>query len=99
MMKLIGHEGILEDMKVLQKTFVQVAFKEKRDTRLLEAMIRLAHSFNIPTIAEGVETEEQMILLKKMGCEIIQGYYFSRPLPAVEFEEYMKKHKRQMPTL
>lgn len=87
------------DVLKLDIGFIRNAFKEKIDTRLLETMIRLAKSFNIPTIAEGVETEEQMLLLKKMGCEIIQGYYFSRPLPAAEFEEYMKKHKGQTPTV
>ena len=80
------------DVLKLDMLFIRNAFKEQMDTRLLEAMIRLAKSFNIPTIAEGVETEEQMLSLKKMGCDIIQGYYFSRPLPADEFEKFIMEH-------
>ena len=41
---------------------------------------------NIPVIAEGVETESQLRILKELGCERVQGFYFSRPLPASEFE-------------
>jgi len=52
-------------------------------------MIRLARSFELKTVAEGVETEEQMKTLKEMGCDVIQGYYFSRPLPADEFERFI----------
>jgi EAL domain-containing protein (putative c-di-GMP-specific phosphodiesterase class I) len=56
-------------------------------------MILLAESFELPTIAEGVETAEQMFTLKMMGCAIIQGYYFSRPLPAEEFEVFIAERK------
>ena len=52
-------------------------------------MLLLAESFDLTTIAEGVETAEQMFTLKKMGCDIVQGYYFSRPLPAEEFEAFL----------
>ena len=52
-------------------------------------MIGLAKSLELPIIAEGVETAEQMQTLKAMGCDIIQGYYFSRPLPVEEFEAFV----------
>ncbi|MBR6420707.1 MAG: EAL domain-containing protein, partial [Oscillospiraceae bacterium] len=45
----------------------------------------------VPTIAEGVETAEQYAELKALGCNIIQGYYFSRPLPADDFEKLIIK--------
>ena len=78
------------DALKLDMQFIRSAFGERIDTRLLEAMIRLADSFGVPTIAEGVETAEQVSVLKRMGCDIIQGYYFSRLLPADEFEEFIK---------
>ena len=78
------------DALKLDMQFIRSAFGERIDTRLLEAMIRLADSFGVPTIAEGVETAEQVSVLKRMGCDIIQGYYFSRPLPADEFEKFIK---------
>jgi len=45
----------------------------------------------VMTVAEGVETAEQMLTLKMMGCDIVQGYYFSRPLAPEEFEGLIKK--------
>ena len=79
------------DALKLDMQFIRNAFKDRKDTRLLEAMIHLSSSFDVPTIAEGVETAEQVFTLKTMGCDIIQGFYFSRPLPADEFEKYITK--------
>ena len=82
------------DALKLDMRFIRHAFSaEGRDTRLLEAMIRLAESLEVPTIAEGVETAEQCEVLRAMGCDYIQGYYFSRPLPADAFEAYMLEHR------
>ena len=52
-------------------------------------MLDIARRLNVMTIAEGVETETQLQLLKKMGCALVQGYYFSKPLPASEFEVHI----------
>ena len=82
------------DVLKLDMQFIRSAFDECKDTRLLEMMIGVSHSLNIPTIAEGVETAEQASALKTMGCDIIQGYYFSRPLPADEFESFIVKKKK-----
>ena len=81
------------DALKLDMQFIRNAFKERKDTRLLQAVVQLAESMELPTIAEGVETAEQMLALKNMGCDVVQGYYFSRPLPADEFEEYIKDKK------
>ena len=78
------------DALKLDMQFIRSAFTGRRDTRLLDTMICLAASFEVPTIAEGVETAEQVSVLKRMGCDIIQGYYFSRPLPADDFEKFIK---------
>ena len=79
------------DVLKLDMQFVRNAFAQRKDTRLLEVMLRLAKSFGLTTIVEGVETEEQMLALKLMGCDIVQGYYFSRPLPADKFESFIAK--------
>ena len=81
------------DALKLDMQFIRNAFRERKDTRLLEIVISLAESLHVPTIAEGVETAEQMLTLKSMGCDFVQGYYFSKPLPANEFEEYVRAHK------
>ena len=78
------------DVLKLDMQFIRTAFRERKDTRLIEAVIGLAQSLGLPTIAEGVETAEQMFTLKAMGCDIVQGYYFSRPLPADEFENFVR---------
>ncbi len=56
---------------------------------LCEAIVVMAHKLGVKVIAEGVETEQQLDLLKKIGCDYGQGYLFSRPLPAEKFEELL----------
>ena len=75
----------------LDMQFIRNAFRERKNTQLLEFVISLSESLSVPTIAEGVETAEQMFTLKNMGCAIAQGYYFSRPLPAEEFEAFVRE--------
>ncbi len=67
------------------------AYDAARGGNILSAVIRMAHSLNLPVIAEGVETIEQADFLKNLGCQIMQGYYFSRPIPAEEFEKLLQK--------
>ncbi|MDD6739497.1 MAG: EAL domain-containing protein, partial [Coriobacteriaceae bacterium] len=54
--------------------------------------IELAHDLGLCVVAEGVETQEQLDKLRALGCDKVQGYYFSRPLPADEFISYLKDH-------
>ncbi len=82
------------DALKLDMQFIRNAFKARKDTRLLEVVIRLAESLGVPTISEGVETAEQMLTLKSMGCDIVQGYYFSPPLPPEEFEHFIAEKKK-----
>lgn len=83
------------DALKLDMQFIRNAFKERKDTRLLEVVIQLADSLEVPTIAEGVETAEQLLTLKAMGCDIVQGYYFARPLPPAEFEHFAAEKKER----
>ena len=76
--------------------FVRNAFNNGKDTRILEVIIDIAKYLGVPTIAEGVETKEQVEALKEMGCDIIQGYFFSKPLPAAEFERFLIEKKKQL---
>ena len=50
------------------------------------------HSMDAKVVAEGVETEEQYLFFKEIGCDYIQGYYFSKALPESEFIEFMRTH-------
>lgn len=73
--------------------FIRNAFDKLNDTRMISFVIDIADYLGVPVIAEGVETEEQYLALKKLGCAIIQGYYFSKPLPADEFEKLLQDKK------
>ncbi|MBR6851656.1 MAG: EAL domain-containing protein, partial [Lachnospiraceae bacterium] len=64
-------------------------FDKQNDTRMISIVIDIADYLGVPAIAEGVETEEQYLELKKLGCSIIQGYYFSNPVPAEDFEKFL----------
>ncbi|MBQ7534562.1 MAG: EAL domain-containing protein [Stomatobaculum sp.] len=81
------------DALKLDMQFIRNAFRERKDTRLLEVVIQLAESLGVPTIAEGVETAEQLLTLKAMGCDIVQGYYFSPPLPEEKFETFLRDRR------
>ena len=73
------------DALKLDMKFIKVICDSPKSARLVGIMIDIARLLEVPVIAEGVETKEQMELLKKLGCDIIQGYYFSKPLPPEEF--------------
>ncbi|MBQ9065353.1 MAG: EAL domain-containing protein [Blautia sp.] len=78
------------DALKLDMQFVRSAFRERKDTRMLEVIIDIADHLSVPVIAEGVETEEQLIALRELGCDIVQGYYFSKPVPPEQFESFIK---------
>jgi len=70
----------------IDKNFVSTMKDDKLDRELVRIMIDTAHLFGLTVVAEGVEDVESLELLRQMGCDYAQGYYFSRPLPAQEFE-------------
>lgn len=74
-------KGFPLDFLKIDRTFVRDLTTEPDDAAICVATIRLAHSLRLRVIAEGVETESQMEYLRRHGCDEIQGYYFSRPVP------------------
>lgn len=81
------------DALKLDMQFIRSAFQEGGNTRMMEIIIDIADFLGVPSIAEGVETEEQMKALRMMGCDIVQGYYFSKPVPADEFTKFIEEGK------
>ncbi|MEG2328938.1 bifunctional diguanylate cyclase/phosphodiesterase [Anaerorhabdus sp.] len=66
--------------------------ENKRAYSIVRSIVEMAKNLNMKTVAEGVESREQVDLLKKMGCDLIQGYYFAKPMTVKDFEErYNKK--------
>ena len=79
------------DVLKMDMAFIRNIERNERDFRLVELIIDIARYLKVPVVAEGVETENQLRLLKNAGCDLVQGYYFSPPLCAVEFEEKVLK--------
>ena len=75
------------DVLKMDRAFVRNIEHDEKDIQLVALILEIAKNLKIPVIAEGVETGAQVKLLKELGCPLVQGYYFSRPLPASEFEE------------
>ena len=78
------------DALKLDMMFIRTAFHETGNTGILKIMLDISRYLSVPMIVEGVETEEQMLTLQGLGCDIVQGYYFARPMPAKDFEAYLK---------
>ncbi len=78
----------IEKLKIDQ-SFIRDLVDDANATAIAQSVVALARSLNLRVIAEGVETEEQAAVLNAMGCNEIQGFLFSRPLPPVEAEAYL----------
>jgi len=79
------------DYLKIDQSFVRHLETDHNDLVLCEAIIVMAHKLGIKVIAEGVETERQRDMLVAAGCDYAQGYLYSRPIPAEEFEELLKR--------
>lgn len=88
--------NILKDIPVdiikMDMAFMSQSDKYKRSEDILRMVIKMANKLKMPVIAEGVETKEQADVLGDMGCHIIQGYYYAKPMPVAEFENLMYKY-------
>lgn len=81
----------LDTLKV-DRSFIKDIGENNDDTAITEAIIAMGHSLGLEIIAEGVETQAQLDFLQARSCEIIQGFFFSRPLPASEIPAFATKH-------
>jgi diguanylate cyclase (GGDEF)-like protein/PAS domain S-box-containing protein len=81
----------VQEVKV-DRTFVQGIVESPVDSAIVRAVIDLANAMGISTVAEGVETEGQLAGLRMLGCPVAQGFYFSPPLRAGEFDDLLTRH-------
>ncbi len=77
------------DALKMDKAFIRNIKPGNKDMKLVELVLNIAKNLEVPVIAEGVETEEEYKMLKAAGCDIIQGYYFSKPVPPEEYKNFV----------
>lgn len=87
------HDFYLDELKI-DMSFLR-HFNE-RSRKIIKSIVVMAKTLGIHTLAEGAETEEQVDFLRTMGCEKIQGYFYNRPLPWQDIEQWMKEKKIEM---
>jgi len=73
------------DCLKIDRGFVRNVLEDKKSEAVIASVLMLSQSFNVPLVAEGVETAEMAAKLREMGCDLAQGYYYSRPKPFAEF--------------
>jgi CheY-like chemotaxis protein len=78
----------------IDKSFVRDITIDPDDAAIAQAVIQLAHNLGIQVVAEGVETEAQLAFLQRRGCDAIQGYLFSKPLPAAELTGLLHENRK-----
>ena len=80
----------------VDQTFVRDIDRDEQDAALVRAIIRMGQSLSRRIVAEGVETPQQLAMLHQYGCDLAQGYLFSRPLTLVELEDWLKNDDRPL---
>lgn len=79
------------DILKIDMSFIRKIGENPKTKSIVHSIIGMAHEIGIKTVAEGVETEEQVSFLRQSGCDYIQGYYYSKPLPEEEFVKFLEK--------
>lgn len=83
------------DALKIDRSFIQNISKEETGIAMVEAIIKVAHALNLDVVAEGVEEERELQILKDHSCEFVQGYYFSKPLNVEDFTQHIEKSLHQ----
>jgi diguanylate cyclase (GGDEF)-like protein len=79
------------DILKLDKAFFKESADNGRGKTIISSMLNMAKDLELITVAEGVETKEQVDFLKALGCDIAQGFYYAKPMNVIEFEEFVNK--------
>jgi diguanylate cyclase (GGDEF)-like protein len=85
-------KGLPLDNLKLDQSFVRGLPDDSDDLAICTAVIAMGRALGLKVIAEGVETTAQLAVLRKLGCDVGQGYLFARPMPAAQFFEFMQRH-------
>ncbi|MDT4797336.1 Regulator of RpoS [compost metagenome] len=82
------------DKVKIDRAFVQEIISDRHDAAITQGIISMAHHLRLRVIAEGVESESQFAFLKKSHCDEFQGYYFARPMPFDQLEQFLHEHHK-----
>jgi EAL domain-containing protein (putative c-di-GMP-specific phosphodiesterase class I) len=88
----------LNSLKI-DRSFIRDIPENGDDVTITSAIIAMAHQLNLGVVAEGVETQQQLEFLHQQGCEMCQGYFFSKPLPAEQFEAMLCENDNRVRVL
>lgn len=87
--------NLLKDMPIdelkIDKEFLDSVKDSERSHYIIKNIVKMAHGLNIKVVCEGVETEEQVDFLRSVYCDVAQGYFYAKPMPIKDFEEYLDK--------
>jgi len=81
----------VDELKI-DRSFVMNLATDKSDAAIVKSTIDLAHNLGLSVVAEGIEDKESWDILHEMGCDLIQGYYLAKPMPAEDFEHWFIEH-------
>jgi EAL domain-containing protein (putative c-di-GMP-specific phosphodiesterase class I) len=81
----------VETLKI-DRSFVKDIGSNKTSRKIVEGIVRLAHSLSLQVVAEGAEEAEQVTLLRKMRCDALQGYFIAKPLSWTDFQAFVASH-------
>lgn len=79
----------------IDKSFVDDIMEDSNQVSIVKAIIDMSQNMNFTTIAEGIETENQVLFLKRNACQVGQGYHFSQPLPGPLLEMFLEEWERK----
>ena len=89
----------VDELKIDKSFVINLTSQSTDDAVIVRSTIELAHNMGLTVIAEGVETIESMDILKRLGCDMAQGYYMSPPLPAEKFIRWIAESRWGIPSL
>ena len=88
-------KNINVDVLKLDMKFFEKSDDPKRAEKIIESVVQLAHKLDMPVIAEGVEVREQVEMLQRIGCNIVQGFYYAKPMPVDEYEHFAEMYQSE----
>lgn len=76
----------------IDKSFILGMAESKEDRSIVNAVVNLAHTFDLQVVAEGIENRDTLIALKQLGCDTAQGFYIAKPMPMTQFEAWIESY-------